>query len=55
MECSRCHGSGTLLICWDDLCHGLGECMHGDGEIGCPDCGGEGCDGEPDDDAREGR
>jgi len=40
--CLRCGGSGELLICWDDLCHGAGECMHGDGEIECPTCGGSG-------------
>jgi hypothetical protein len=40
--CSRCDGSGVILVCMDDMCHGAGECMHGDGEIACPQCGGEG-------------
>lgn len=40
--CQRCDGLGVILICMDDMCHGAGECMHGDGEIACPDCGGEG-------------
>jgi hypothetical protein len=39
--CYRCDNKGTILICIDDLCRGAGECMHGDGEIVCPDCKGE--------------
>ena len=44
--CGRCDGSGEILICPDDICHGLGECMHGDGMITCPSCkgSGEACD-----------
>lgn len=39
--CWRCGGDGFILTCWDDLCHGAGYCMHGDGEEVCPECGGE--------------
>ena len=40
--CSRCGGQGFIVVCIDDMCRGAGECMHGDGEIVCPDCeGGE--------------
>jgi hypothetical protein len=38
--CPRCDGKGTILVCCDDICHGLGECIHGDGEDVCPECGG---------------
>ena len=38
--CQRCGGSGVIVVCIDDMCRGAGECMHGDGEIACPDCGG---------------
>jgi len=41
--CNRCGGQGFIVICIDDMCRGAGECMHGDGEIICPDCQGEGC------------
>ena len=40
--CGRCDGEGELLVCIDDLCRGAGECMHGDGMIVCPSCGGLG-------------
>lgn len=36
--CDRCLGSGFILVCWDDICVARGECIHGDGEIACPDC-----------------
>lgn len=37
-EC-RCDGSGEYVICIDDMCHGSGECIHGDdGYALCP-CG----------------
>lgn len=38
--CARCGGEGIIVICVDDMCRGAGECMHGDGEIICPDCNG---------------
>ena len=38
--CSRCDGEGFILVCPDDVSHGAGECMHGDGEIVCPECKG---------------
>lgn len=38
--CSRCGGQGFIVVCIDDMCRGAGECMHGDGEIVCPDCKG---------------
>ena len=40
--CYECNGTGQVLICCDDLCHGLGYCMHGDGEIMCHVCKGSG-------------
>jgi len=40
--CWRCDGEGVILICPDDLCQGQGICIHGDGEIECPVCGGAG-------------
>lgn len=39
--CNTCGGEGVIVVCIDDMCRGAGECMHGDGEIPCPDCGGE--------------
>jgi hypothetical protein len=39
--CHRCDNRGFILVCIDDMCRGAGECMHGDGEIVCPDCKGE--------------
>lgn len=42
VSCWRCGGEGFIVICIDDLCRGAGECMHGDGEIDCPECKGEG-------------
>lgn len=38
--CHRCDNSGFVIVCVDDMCRGAGECMHGDGEIVCPDCKG---------------
>jgi hypothetical protein len=38
--CQRCGGEGFIVVCIDDMCRGAGECMHGDGEIVCPDCKG---------------
>jgi hypothetical protein len=39
--CDACGGDGWILTCCDDICHGLGYCMHGDGmEMGdCNDSG----------------
>ena len=41
-HCWRCNGRGYLIVCPDDMCHGMDECIHGDGEITCPECHGEG-------------
>ena len=38
--CNTCGGEGFIVVCIDDMCRGAGECMHGDGEIPCPECGG---------------
>lgn len=38
--CYTCHCRGYLTVCCDDLCHGAGECIHGDGDVMCPDCQG---------------
>jgi hypothetical protein len=40
--CHHCGGEGFILTCVDDLCHGQGWCMHGDGEVTCMFCQGEG-------------
>lgn len=42
VPCGRCFGEGRIITCIDDLCRGAGECMHGDGEVPCPDCDGDG-------------
>jgi hypothetical protein len=39
--CWKCDGQGFIIVCCDDLCHGQGFCMHGDGEVICPVCEGE--------------
>lgn len=39
--CYRCDGQGWILTCVDDICHGLGYCIHGDGIADCPDCDNE--------------
>ncbi len=41
-SCDNCGGDGFVIICIDDICHGQGFCMHGDGERVCPVCKGEG-------------
>lgn len=33
--CERCGGEGWILTCCDDLCHGAGYCIHGDGMEMC--------------------
>ena len=40
-DCHRCDSTGMILVCPDDMCRGLGYCIHGDGEIVCPVCKGE--------------
>ncbi len=40
--CYTCDGKGIIVTCCDDMCVGLGHCMHGDGEMVCPSCHGEG-------------
>jgi hypothetical protein len=30
------------VTCLDDLCHSGSGCIHGDGEVICPYCGGRG-------------
>lgn len=42
VTCWRCGGEGIEIFCCDDLCHGAGYCIHGDGDRACPECGGEG-------------
>lgn len=42
IECPSCGGNGVLMTCCDDLCHGQGYCIHGDGEDMCPACLGSG-------------
>lgn len=39
--CWKCGGSGSLVMCVDDLCHGQDWCMHGDNDM-CPECNGDG-------------
>ena len=41
--CDRCGGDGWIMTCCDDLCHGAGWCMHGDGDAPCPECNSD-CD-----------
>lgn len=40
--CWRCGGEGSKVTCMDDLCHGAGRCIHGDGDEMCRECDGEG-------------
>jgi hypothetical protein len=37
-DCYFCGGSGYVITCIDDMCHGMDECIHGDGESECPVC-----------------
>ncbi len=39
-DCSTCDNTGEILVCPDDMCRGVGECIHGDGVIVCPTCHG---------------
>ncbi|HEX6941148.1 MAG TPA: hypothetical protein VF158_17225, partial [Longimicrobiales bacterium] len=36
--CFTCYNYRWIVVCPDDLCRGGNGCMHGDGEIPCPDC-----------------
>lgn len=36
--CATCNNAGFIIECIDDLCANNGHCIHGDGEIACPDC-----------------
>ncbi len=40
--CPECGGEGFIIMCLDDMCAGIGHCIHGDGEEMCPVCFGEG-------------
>lgn len=40
--CYLCGGAGFIITCIDDMCHGTGSCMHGDGEDDCPVCNQDG-------------
>lgn len=42
VTCWRCGGEGMEITCCDDICHGVGYCIHGDGQRFCPTCHGEG-------------
>jgi hypothetical protein len=33
--CDECGGEGWILTCIDDICHGVGYCIHGDGMEMC--------------------
>ena len=37
--CWKCGGQGFTVVCVDDICRGLGYCIHGDGEEPCSECG----------------
>jgi len=37
-SCYNCDGSGWIVVCVDDMCRGMGECIHGDGDMPCPIC-----------------
>ena len=41
VDCLHCSGSGEVVGCIDDICHGKGRCIH-DGNDSCPDCFGSG-------------
>ena len=42
--CPDCHDEGWVVVCIDDICHGQGWCMHGDGDMPCSTCNDEGVD-----------
>lgn len=37
-NCWQCNGEGFIVVCVDDMCRGAGHCIHGDGEVVCPNC-----------------
>jgi hypothetical protein len=41
VSCPKCGGGGYFSDCWDDMCHGNEECIHGDDST-CSACHGEG-------------
>lgn len=36
--CNTCNNQGYIIECIDDLCANSNHCIHGDGEVSCPDC-----------------
>lgn len=40
--CYECGGRGWIIRCPDDLCHGQGECIHGDPPRRCWVCNRDG-------------
>lgn len=34
-DCQECGGEGWFVTCIDDMCRGLGYCIHGDGMRMC--------------------
>lgn len=36
--CYQCGGRGWIVRCFDDLCYGQDECIHGDPPTPCPHC-----------------
>jgi len=40
--CCNCGGRGWFVDCIDDLCHGQGECIHGDPPTPCRVCNRDG-------------
>ena len=41
-SCYYCFGRGFVITCPDDMCANNDHCIHGDGEMICPICKGEG-------------
>jgi len=39
--CLGCDNKGYVIICCDDLCANEEYCIHGDGQIICPECEGQ--------------
>ena len=42
ITCPNCWGSGIVNVCCDDLCATSDYCIHGDGEVICHVCNGDG-------------